>query len=95
MSLALGVLGLVWFFIAPAVGFVLRMPFGLNMYDIWPLITLSALVCGFVGGHILEAAGLPTRKAAAGIVLGFVGLPFSLVVAGYFLFIRFVVFPAT
>lgn len=70
------------------------LPFGLNMFDIWPLITLSAIVLGFVGGHLLEAAGRPTRKAVVGLIFGFAGLPFSLVIGGYFLFIRFVVFPA-
>jgi hypothetical protein len=37
VSLALGVLGLVWYFLAPALGLLLGAPFELDMLDVWPL----------------------------------------------------------
>ncbi|HLI55674.1 MAG TPA: hypothetical protein VKY26_01450 [Actinomycetota bacterium] len=93
-SVALGVLGLAWYVLAPALGLLLGAQIELDLLYLWPMVTVSAIVCGFAAGHLLETIGWPTRRAVTGIVLGFVGLPFSLVVAGYFLFIRFGVSPA-
>lgn len=93
-SVVLGSIGLVWWWVGPLSSLAFPSAWRPFIPMLWPAFTIGAIVAGFVGGHRLEAAGLPTRRAVIGLVLGFVGLPFSLVVAGYYFFINFISFPA-